>query len=395
MNFNTIKKYIIIFQIFINLNIYSKTEFNNINSKSYILVEHNSGKILLQKNANIKLAPASLTKIMTSYILGKLIKKKLININNKIKIKEEIYDKNNPKFKNSSLMFLKIGNSVKIKDLNKGIIIQSGNDACIIIAKHIIYNENNFISLMNKYAKKMNLKNTIFETVHGLDSDNQYTTAKDMSILSRFLIKNLPTEYKLYKEKEFTFNKIKQKNRNKLLWQKNIHIDGIKTGHTDGAGYNLITSATKKKTRLILVTLGAKSTFDREQDSKTILKWGLNNFKTKKIIKKKQIIKYEKIWFGHTDKIPIGTLQDIYITYPKKKTFKFIKINYKYIHKKILAPIKKYQIIGKLYLLTKNKKIIKNYPLISLIEIKKINLIKSFIKFIKTKLLFFYNKKSS
>ncbi len=386
MKLNIIKKYIIILQIFINLNIHSKTEFKNINSKAYILIEYNSGKILTQKNPNIKLAPASLTKIMTSYILGKLIKSNLININNIITIKEIIYDKNDYKFKNSSLTFLNIGNKIKIKDLNKGIIIQSGNDACIIIAKYITENENNFIILMNKYAKKMKLKNTNFKSVHGLDIENQYTTAKDMSILSRLLIKNLPIEYKIYKQKEFTFNKIKQKNRNKLLWKKNLKIDGIKTGHTDIAGFNFITSSTKKKTRLILVTLGAESSFNREQDNKIILHWGFNNFFTKKIIKKKHIIKYEKIWFGNKNKIPLGTIQNIYITLPKKKKYKFIKINYKYQVKKILAPIKKYQTIGKLYLLTKNKKIIKNYPLVSLIEIKKINLIKSLIKFIKSKI---------
>ncbi len=382
------KKKILIFIIYlISINLYANT-IKNINVKSYILVDYKSNKILLEKNSNSKLYPASLNKIMTSYIIADYIKKKKINKNDLVKIKKNSNWKNSF-FKESSLMFLKKNQKVKISDLNKGIIIQSGNDACIAIAEHLSGNEKNFVKLMNKYKKKINLKNTNFMNSHGLDNNKQYTTAYDMAKLSILLIKNFPKIYKIYKKKKFTFNNIKQINRNLLLWNKNLNIDGIKTGHTNKSKYNLIISAKKKNNRLIVVILGAKSIQDRNYYAKKILKWGFKNFKTKKIIKNNKKIINKKIWFSKKNFIPIGVNKNIYINNNKKKKS---KIKLLIIFKKILkAPILKKQILGNIFLKINNK-IKKKYKILSLKKIKKNNIIKILLDNIKIKICKTINK---
>ncbi len=360
---------IFLFYIIIILLIYNKityahhTILNKINTKAYFLTEFYSGKILTQKNANLRLSPASLTKIMTSYIIGKFLKKKIINNNQEIIIKANASAKKNPIFKNSSLMFLNKNDKVKILDLKKGIIIQSGNDACVAIADHIAQNQYNFINIMNKYKSQMKLNNTFFLTVHGLDKKQQYTSAKDMAVLSSFLIKRLPQEYVLYKKKYFTFNKIKQKNRNTLLWCKYFNIDGIKTGHTDTAKYNLIASSIKKNMRLIAVILGSNSIHDRELNTKKLLNWGFRNFINKKIVIANKILKKKKIWFGEKNNIRFFTKQNIYISIPSKTNKFLIKINFLFYKKHLLYPINKNEIIGKILIKTKENKKTKNFVL--------------------------------
>ncbi len=376
---------ILLIILIINNKIFANNiKFKNIkNVKSYILIDYYSEKILAKKNINLKLPPASLTKIMTSYIISDYIK------NNKIKLKDIVtigYNSwyKNPIFKNSSLMFLIKDQKVKISDLNKGIIIQSGNDACVAISEYIAGNEKKFVKLMNKYSKKMNLKNTNFTNSHGLDNNNHYSTSLDIAKLSINLIKKFPNTYKIYKKKEFIFNKINQKNRNNLLWYKKLNVDGIKTGHTDKSGYNLVSSAKKNNTRLITVILGAKSIEDRDNYTKQLLNWGFKNFETKKLIDKNKIIKYKKIYFGKNNFVPIGINKDLYITYSiKKKNNK--KIITKYF-KKIEAPINKNKILGKILIKENNKKLNKKIFLISLKKINLGNIIKIIIDYIIIKI---------
>ncbi len=380
MNIKKIKTYILIIIFLFNINnTYSKNIINNIKAKSFILVDYNSKKILIQKNQNKKLYPASLTKIMTSYILTDLLKSKKKKNKNYTIIKNNAWSKNKI-FKNSSLMFLNKNEKVKITDLNKGMIIQSGNDACVAISEYIAKKEKIFIKLMNKYAKNIGLKNTKFNTVHGLDNKKQYTTAKDMVKLSILLIKNFPKEYKIYKKKFFIYNGIKQNNRNKLLWNKKLNIDGIKTGHTEKAGYNLIISAIKGKRRLILVILGNKTIQNRDKDSIKLLKWGFKKYYTYRIIKSKKNINKIKKKF-------IGTNKNIYITNKKKYTIK------KHIYYKIFKInnlfTKKYQITGKIFYLINKKKNKKCFFLISLKE-KKNNI----FFFIKNKIKKIIKKKT-
>ncbi len=379
---NKIKLLLLLLIFIILKNTLANNIYNTITAKSFILVDYNSQKILAKKNINLKLSPASLTKIMTNYILLDKLKSKKISLNDLVKINYNSSSKN-PLFKESSLMFLKKNNKVSLKKLNKGMIIQSGNDASVAIAEYISGNENKFIKLMNNYAKNMKLNNTNFRTVHGLDHINQYTTSKDMAKLSILLIKNFPKEYKIYGNKKFKFNKIEQKNRNSLLWNKNFLIDGVKTGHTNKAGYNLIASSKKNNLRLISVILGSKSIKDRNNDTKKLIEWGYKNFKTKKIFKKyKKIIKH-RIWFSKNKYINLSSNKNIYILYKKKHITKK-KIIFK-IFKIIKSPIKKKQIIGKIIINTKkkknllislenheNKNIIKYYLELFLLFIKKI-----------------------
>ncbi len=381
------KKILILIIYLISINLYANT-IKNINVKSYILVDYKSNKILLEKNSNKKLYPASLNKIMTSYILADFIKKKIINKNDLVKIKKNSYWKN-PYFKGSSLMFLKKNQKVKISDLNKGMIIQSGNDACVAIAEYLSGNEKNFVKLMNKYKKKINLKNTNFVNSHGLDNNKQYTTAYDMAKLSILLIKNFPKIYKIYKKKKFTFNNIKQINRNLLLWNKNLYIDGIKTGHTEKSKYNLISSSKKNNNRLIVVILGAKSIKDRNYYAKKILRWGFKNFITKKIIKKNKKIINKKIWFGKKKFLPILINKNIYINYKKEKKIK-IKLLIKFTNI-LKAPILKNQILGNIFIKINNK-IKKKYKILSLKTIKRNNIIKIILDNIKIKIYKIINK---
>ncbi len=372
-----IKKMILIILLLLNISI-SKSKNIKIDAKSYILVDFYSNKILAKKNPDLKLAPASLTKIMTNYIVSDYIKKKKINKKDLVLIKKNSWYKN-PIFKNSSLMFINKNQKIKIDKLNKGMIIISGNDACIAITNHISNNEKKFTYLMNKYSKIMNLKNTNFKNSHGLDDINQYTTSRDIAKLSIKLIKNFPKEYKIYKKKFFKFNNIKQKNRNDLLWNKKLNIDGIKTGHTDLAKYNIVVSAKKKKTRLIVVILGSKSIKDRNIYAKKLLEWGFNNFKTKKIFLKNKIIKYENIWLGKKNKIKVGINKNIYVTFNKNKNKKK-KIYYK-IFNILKAPIYKNQIIGEIYF-KKNNKIQKHFLLKSLTNVKVKNKIQYIFEYI-------------
>ena len=210
-----------------------------VDAKAYVLMDYNSGKILASGNPDERLDPASLTKIMTSYVVGQAVKAGKITTQDMVTVGEDAWATGNPVLKGSSLMFLKPKDRVSVLDLNKGIVIQSGNDASIALADYVAGSQDSFVSLMNQYVQQIGLKNTHFKTVHGLDSEGQFSTARDMALLTQAMIRDVPDEYALHKEKEFTFNKIRQPNRNRLLWNQNLKVDGVKTGHTSGAGFPL------------------------------------------------------------------------------------------------------------------------------------------------------------
>ena len=251
-----------------------------VDAKAYVLMDYNSGKILASANADERLDPASLTKIMSSYVVGQAIKAGKVTPDDIVTVGINAWATGNPVLKGSSLMFLKPDDRVKLIDLNKGMVIQSGNDASIALAEYVAGSQETFVSQMNSYAKQIGLTNTHFKTVHGLDSEGQYSTAKDMALLTQALITDVPDEYVIHKEKEFTFNKIRQPNRNRLLWSTNLNVDGVKTGHTSGAGHNLVASATDGPMRLISVVLGAPSDRVRFAESEKILSWGFRFFET-------------------------------------------------------------------------------------------------------------------
>ncbi|CAM3573714.1 serine hydrolase [Paraphotobacterium marinum] len=335
-----------------------------INAFGYILMDYNTGEILASNNAHKKLHPASLTKILTSYVIGTELKNGNIKNDDIVQITENAWAKN---FPGSSKMFLAPNQKVTVSELNQGIIIQSGNDACVALAEHIAGSQSTFVDMMNKQAQKLGMKNSHFSNVDGLDAPNLYTTPYDMAILSKALIKHLPEEYKIYSEKKFTWNGITQHNRNSLLWDKSLNVDGLKTGHTDEAGYSLITSATSspegKGMRLISVVMGTKSKKERAAANRSLLQYGFRFFKTVSPKKAGEIITTKKVWFGTSDEIKIGSLTNTYVTIPSSQV-KNLKAKI-IIDKKLEAPINKNQVVGEIFYELKGEKL-KSYPLVAL-----------------------------
>ncbi|MCK3657700.1 D-alanyl-D-alanine carboxypeptidase [Pasteurellaceae bacterium Pebbles2] len=315
-----------------------------VNAQTYILMDYNSGVVLAALNPDQRQYPASLTKMMTSYMVGDAIKQGKIHPTDTITVGESAWGKN---FPGSSKMFLNLNQQVSVADLNRGIIVVSGNDACVAMAEHISGSTEKFVELMNKYVAQFGLKNTNFTTPHGLDDPNQYSSARDMALIGSHIIRDLPEEYKIYSEKEFTFNKIKQPNRNGLLWDKSMNVDGMKTGHTDQAGYNLVASATNANNmRLISVVMGVPTYKGREVESKKLLQWGFSSFETLKVLEAGKGIEEKSVYYGAENKVAVGVLQDGFITIPKGRQTD-LKVRVEYDKKELEAPLVKGQSVGK------------------------------------------------
>ncbi|WP_392552519.1 serine hydrolase [Orbus wheelerorum] len=354
-----------------------------IEAEAYILIDANSGEILAEYNADTRRDPASLTKMMTSYVIGEAIKSNRINENDIVTVSKDAWATGNPILKGSSLMFLKPGDKVSVANLNRGIIIQSGNDACIAMAEYVAGSQDSFVNLMNNYAEQLGLTNSHFETVHGLDAAGQYTTARDMAFLGRALIKNLPLEYSIYKQKEFTFNNIKQNNRNGLLWDTSLNVDGIKTGHTNAAGYNLVGSAVEGNTRLISAVLGGRTFKGREEESKKLLTWGFRFFETATPLKANTALVTEKIWYGDNNTVQLGALDDINITVPRGQAAN-LKITKQLNDAYLTAPIAKGVEVGKMQFILDDK-VIAEKPLVTLQKVEETGFFGSIWDYIKLK----------
>ncbi|MGC6405303.1 serine hydrolase [Bisgaard Taxon 45] len=327
-----------------------------LNAQTFILMDYNSGAVIAALNPDQRQYPASLTKMMTSYVVGDALKQGKVNNTDRVTIGESAWGKN---FPGSSKMFLNLNQQVSVSDLNRGVIIVSGNDASVAIAEHVAGSVPAFVDAMNKYAQQFGLKNTHFTTVHGLDEENQYSSARDMAIIGAHLIRDLPEEYKIYAEKEFTFNKIKQNNRNGLLWDKSIQVDGIKTGHTDKAGYNLVASATNLNgMRLISVVMGVPTIKGREAESKKLLQWGFANFETFKTLEAGKAISEQSVYYGNMGKVSLGVLQDGFITIPKGKQTD-LKARYELNKKYLQAPLAKGEVVGQVVYQLEGKDIAK------------------------------------
>ncbi|MEE6075783.1 serine hydrolase [Avibacterium paragallinarum] len=316
-----------------------------LNAQTYILMDYNSGAVLAAFNPDQRQYPASLTKMMTSYVVGDALKQGKIHDSDMVTIGNSAWGKN---FPGSSKMFLNLNQQVSVADLNRGIIVVSGNDACVAMAEHVSGSTQNFINAMNKYVEQFGLKNTHFTTVHGLDDENQYSSARDMAIIGSHIIRDLPEEYKIYSEKEFTFNKIRQPNRNGLLWDKTLKVDGMKTGHTDKAGYNLVASALGNgNMRLISVVMGVPTYKGREIESKKLLQWGFANFETFKALEANKTVSEQSVYYGDNSKVQLGVLQDQFITLPKGRQAE-VKARYDLDKKYLEAPLAKGQVVGKI-----------------------------------------------
>ncbi|MCX8957335.1 serine-type D-Ala-D-Ala carboxypeptidase [Erwinia psidii] len=339
-----------------------------VDAKAWILMDYRSGKVLTESHADDRLDPASLTKIMASYVVGHAIKSGKITADDMVTVGKDAWATGNPVLQGSSLMFLKPGDRIPVSELNRGIVIQSGNDASIALADYVAGSQDSFVSLMNSYAQALGLKNTYFKTVHGLDSEGQFSTARDMALLSQALIRDVPDEYALHKEKEFTFNNIRQYNRNRLLWSSNLNVDGIKTGHTNGAGNNLVASATDGDQRLISVVLGADTDAVRFHESEKLLTWGFRFFDTVTPIKAGKPFATHRVWYGDKKEVQLGVAGDASVTLPKGQ-MKNLKASYTLSQPLLKAPLAKNQVVGTIDFQLDGK-IIEQHPLVVMETVK-------------------------
>ena len=322
-------------------------------AKSYILMDHNSGKILAGENENERRSPASLTKIMTSYVIFKRLKEDFISLDDEVKISEKAWKTG------GSRSFIEVGKMIKLEDLLMGMIIQSGNDASVALAEHVAGSEGTFVLFMNDYAQEIGMTNSRFENSSGLPHKDQYTTAKDMALLSSAIIKEFPDFYEWYGQKEFTYNNIKQINRNKLLFTDST-VDGLKTGWTEKAGYCLVTSANRVDMRLISAVLGSASPAIRTAETEKLLDYGFRFFETQSV---NDISHQVPVYKSKIGNIKVGVADSSSLTLPRNQ----IKYTTQTINLEgdLIAPINQGDQVGTLAI-SFNDEDIATLPLIAL-----------------------------
>lgn len=316
-------------------------------AKAYLLKDFNSDTVLAQQNANERIEPASLTKLMTAYLTFKALKNGHLKLDQILPVSVKAWQTEGSK------MFIEPNMPVTVDELLHGMIIQSGNDACITLAEGIAASEDTFAEMMNKEAARLGMKNTHFMNSTGLPDPNHYTTAYDLSLLASALIRDFPDQYKrLYSMKEYTYNKIKQPNRNRLLWV-DPTVDGMKTGHTETAGYCLIASSKHDNMRLISVVLGTPSDTARATESQKLLNYGFMFYEEKQVYKRGQTISSLKVWKGHHDMLSATVDSDVVLTLPKGQ---YAKVSAKTTSRQpLIAPISKGQEIGTIEFLLDGK----------------------------------------
>ncbi|ARR47310.1 D-alanyl-D-alanine carboxypeptidase family protein [Vibrio campbellii] len=328
-------------------------------AKGYVLMDFQSGAIIAEQNARAGLAPASLTKLMTAYVVGTEIKAGRLNWDDKVTVSENAWS---AKFPDSSKMFIQPKDEITVANLMRGVIIQSGNDACVALAEHVAGSEGAFVALMNGWADKLSLNDTYFVNSHGLDSEGIQTSPNDMATLMQAIINDVPDVYALYSEKVFKWNKITQYNRNKLLWDKSMDVDGGKTGYTSNAGYSLVSSAKQGKMRLISVVMGTPSKQSRITQSKNLLSYGFRFYDTKQVAKQGEVQASAKVWKGDVSEIDLGFAQDAYLTLPRSLTAGLDKSVV--VNEPLIAPIAKGDVVGKV-VWKSDDQTVASYPLVS------------------------------
>lgn len=334
-----------------------------LNNKSYVLMDYETGQILASKNENEKLAPASMTKMMTSFIIEQKLLAGELTEDEKVRMNESAWCRGSS---SESCMYVPLNGTATALEMLRGIIIQSGNDASKAMAEHIAGNEGTFVHMMNTEAKRIGMTNTSFMNSTGMPAEGHYSTAKDMATLAQHIIHDSSKYYPIYSEKEFTFNGIKQGNRNALLYT-DPSVDGLKTGHTDEAGYCLTTSAKRGPMRLISVIFGAPSMQERATQTREILAWGYANFETKNVQAANQVLAKSKVWFGKENDVQIGLAETFNVTMPKGQA-NAIKTQL-VVQPKLTAPLKKGQVVGK-YVASLDGKVIAEKPLVALKDVE-------------------------
>ena len=335
-----------------------------IKASSYLLLDHDSGRILAAHNIDQPLSPASLTKIMTAYVVASELEAGRLSLDEKVTVSEKAWKMP------GSRMFIEVGKDVKVSDLLKGVIIQSGNDASVALAEHVSGSEDVFAQVMNQHARRLGMKNTNYINSTGLPDEQHFTTASDLSLLAVAIIRDFPEIYALHAVKNFTFNDIKQKNRNKLLWN-DKSVDGIKTGHTEDAGFCLVASAIRDKMRLISIVLGTGSSKSREQSNQALLNYGFRFYETKKIFDAGATVTTARIWKGESETVELGLDNNLYVTIPRGH---FSGLNKVFdLPKKITAPLNRGEELGHLKLTLAGEELLTK-PLVVLKNINEANI---------------------
>ncbi|WP_051551023.1 D-alanyl-D-alanine carboxypeptidase family protein [Legionella geestiana] len=319
-----------------------------LNAKAFILIDVDSGRIIAEKNSDERLPPASLTKIMTLYVISNALKNNQIHLTDTVRISHDAWKTG------GSRMFVKEGQLVPIEDLVKGIIVDSGNDACAAMAEHLGGSEQGFSDIMNQQAQSLGMKNSHFTDSTGLPDKDHYSSARDLAVLGRALIRDFPQYYHWYKMKWYSFNGIRQPNRNRLLWR-DSNVDGVKTGHTDEAGYCLVSSAKRDNMRLLAVVLGAPSESVRADDSERLLNYGFRFFETHSLYDAGKTITDLSVYKGEKTTVPVGLRENQYVTIPAGQ-YQRLSITTK-VPKLLEAPIKKGDKVGELIVSYENKPI--------------------------------------
>ena len=330
-------------------------------ASGFILIDFNSGKILAEKNADKRLAPASLTKIMTVYVIFRELSNGHLTLDEKVTISKKAWQTG------GSRMFVEVNKQVAIEDLLQGVIIQSGNDASVALAEHVAGDESTFAAMMNQHAERLGMLDSHFENSMGLPTKNHYTTARDLATLTAAVISEFPDYYRWDSQKEFTYNNITQSNRNKLLWR-DKSVDGVKTGYTEEAGYCMVTSAKRDEMRLISVVMGTASANARANESQTLINYGFRFFETHKLYAGHEALNEARIWKGDIKTLPLGLKNDLFVTIPRRH-YNDLKAEVNF-DKKIVAPVKEGDALGNVNVSLAGT-VIANKPLVALKTVSK------------------------
>ncbi len=347
-------------------------EAPEINASGYLLMEMHSGKVLVEKNADQRLEPASLTKIMTAHIVFEEIAKGKLKLSDMVHISEKAWKTE------GSRMFVKVNSDVSVEDLLRGLIIQSGNDSAVALAEHIAGSEDAFAGLMNAHAAQLGMTSTNFVNSTGLPHPDHYTTPSDIVKVTAATIRDYPDFYPMYAEKQFTYNEIKQYNRNNLLWRNNA-VDGVKTGHTEAAGFCLVSSAKYDQMRLIAVVMGTESAKARIKESQALLAFGSRFYETHRLYEAGQKLTENRVWFGDQKTLALGIGEDVYVTIPRRD-YDNLKPTLE-VKAKLEAPINKGDSLGNVTVMLGND-VVTTRPLVALAQVEKGSLWRRFLDFI-------------
>ena len=317
----------------------------SINADSYILVDFDTGSVLVEHNPDLKLPPASLTKLMTAYILAQEVELGRLRLDDVVPVSRNAWSQN-PVFNGSSLMWIEPGKPVTVSELERGIVISSGNDATVAIAEHIAGSEEAFVDLMNQYANEMNLASTHFENSHGLPHPDHLSTARDLAVLAIAAIRDHPERYAVYKERSYTYNDITQYNRNHLL-REDETVDGLKTGYTREAGYGLVASAQRKGMRLVSVVMGSSSTASRKAETRSLLNYGFRFYETVRPLPLGESLVEHRVWKGLSEQVSLGINEEVVLTLPRSSAELSQSIE---VDAPLLAPLRKGDTVGRVVL---------------------------------------------